>query len=243
MSETINTGEFQNNKSSSGCGKVLLWLFFIALILSCLCCAGLFGVGAYMANAIKKGFVEDPVVAQEKAEESFGEFNLPEYIKPRGIFEAKMFGRDFGYACIYSWRIDAPAAPTELENPEETTEETPTDDEDEIYGMIAFYSLSSEVFSGHDDAFVEGIAKGMVNPENRNLTVKRSETVSVTINGQPADFTFSWMEEKGGVNKSAFLMVSGRFKSIKETPCNVFILLPGEPSLESVTIVLENIQK
>ncbi len=241
MSETINTGEYQNNKSSGGgCGKVLLWLFFIALILSCLCCAGLVGTGSYMVKSLKDGFVEDPVVTQEKAVETFGELNLPEYIKPRAFLDVKMFGKYFGFACMYSWKIDNPAAPAELAQiPEETAEEASTDSEEEIQGLIAFYSLSTEVFKGYDDSIIQGISEKLAKPDNQDLTVKRTETVSVTINGQPREFTFSWMENS---DKDAFLMVSGNFKSVKEKPCNIFIILPGEPSQESVIKVLENIQ-
>ena len=244
MSETYNGETYQNSSSGGGCGKVLLWLLFIALILSCLCCAGLVGTGSYMVKSLKDGFVDDPVVAQEKAVETFGELNLPDCIKPRAILEVRMFGKYWGFGCIYSWKIDDEAAPTELaEIPEEAAEEAPTDSEDDIKGMIAFYSLSTGIFSGREDEIVERMSQRLVNPENRDITVKRSETVSVTINGQPCDFTFSWMEENRSINKNTFLMVSGNFKSVKETSCNVFIILPGEPEKETVIKVLENIQK
>ena len=255
MSETINTGEYQNTSSGGGCGKVLLWLFFIALILSCLCCAGLFGFSYYVANALKNGFVEDPVVAQQKTEEAFGELNLPGNVKPRAFLEVKMFGRDFGFAGIYSWNVageaaaataeETPAeaapeeaAPTEEKDPFDDSAPTATDDN----GAIFFYSLS-DALKGNEKEFVDAISQGITQNKNKDYTVKRAETASVTINGQPSDFTFSWMEENKGVNKNTFLMVSGSFTSKKETPCNVMIMLPGDVSQETVTEVLENIQK
>lgn len=226
MSETINTGEYQNTSSGGGCGKVLLWLFFIALILSCLCCAGLFGTSVYIANAIKNGYVEDPVIAQEKAEEAFGELNLPETIKPQAFIDVKMFGKDFGFACIYSWNS--------------TVEEGATvEASDDNNGSIVFYSLS-DFLKGNEKEFVDNFSQNLSKQNNEDLSVKRSETVQITINGKPCDFSFNWMENNS--SKATFLVASGNFTSKKETLCNVMIVLPGEPSQEAVTTVLENIQ-
>lgn len=242
MSETINTDDFQNTPqktSGGGCGKVLLWLLFIAFILSCLCCAGLCGTGYYIESALNKGLIDDPVVAQEKAVENYGEFNLPENVKPRAYFEMNMFGKYFGFACIYTLNDDN-AASTELD---ENSKEKATDIF-EIYdgsqGVITFYTVSPEIAKGHDDAIAEGVAESFRDPKRKDWSVKRSETVSITINGQPRDFTFNWMED---IEKNPFLMVTGFFKTTKETPCSVHIYLPGEPEKESVIQVLENIQK
>lgn len=256
MSETINTETYQNNSSGGGCGKALLWLFFIALILSCLCCAGFIGLSYYVGSSLQNGFVEDPVVAEEKAVEAFGEFNLPENIKPQSFLAVRLFGRDFGFGSLYSWELASDELPTAAEKPEETTDESVAPSEESApvevsadasvdvqesdNGTIVFYSLS-DVLKGNEKEFVEGFSKGLTNPSNdKDITVKRSETIPITIKGEPCDFAFSWMENK---DKNTFLMVSGSFTSVKETQCNVLIILPGEPSQETVIDVLENIQK
>lgn len=268
MSQTINTETYQNNNSSGGgCGKALLWLFFIALILSCLCCAGFIGMSYYIGSSLQKGFVEDPVVAEEKAVEAFGELNLPENVKPQSFLSVKLFGRDFGFGSLYSWELASNELPAAAEKPEESPEEsapepeeapdesaapskTPApvevsadvsvDAQESNNGTIIFYSLS-DVLKGNEKDVVEGFSKGLTNPNNdKDITVKRSETIPITIKGEPCDFTFSWMENK---DKNTFLMVSGSFTSVKETQCNVLIILPGEPSQETVIDVLENIQK
>lgn len=257
MSDTINTETYQKNSSGGGCGKVLLWLFIIALILSCLCCLGLFGTGYYIASSLQKGLVEDPVVAEEKTVEAFGELNLPENIKPRAFISVNLFGRDFGFAGIYSWNITGEAvaeipteateeaAPQAEENPAEAepAESDPFDNPapraTDNFGTIFFYALS-DVFKGNEQEFVDAVSQGITQDKDKNYTVKRTETVPVTINGKANDFTFSWMENQ---NKQNFLMVSGSFTSAKETQCNVMIILPGEPSQETVINVLENIQK
>ncbi len=259
MSETYNGETYQNNSSGGGCGKVLLWLFLIALILSCLCCAGFIGTSYYIANSLKNGFVEDPVVAEEKTVEAFGELNLPENIKPRAFLSVNLFGRDFGFASIYSWKLaqnELTAASAESESvaqesalpsdeslPKEVPAETSADDEENNNGVIVFYLLS-DVLKGQEKEVVDQISQKLTKQNNgNNITVKRSETIPITIKGEPCEFTFSWMEEDRSVNKNTFLMVSGNFKSTKETPCNVFIALPGEPEKETVIKVLENIQK
>ena len=77
-----------------------------------------------MANSLKKGLVEDPVVALQKTEEAFGELNLPENIKPRAFLTVKFFGKEFGFAGIYSWDVAGEAVPAETEaKPAEATEE------------------------------------------------------------------------------------------------------------------------
>ena len=241
MSETINTGELQNNKSSrSGCSKVLLWLLFIALILSCLCCTGLFGTVFYVQSAVNKGLVDDPVVTQEKAVESFGEFNLPDYVKPRAFLEVRMFGKYWGFGCIYNWNDEAGAASTENV---EISEEKATDIleiYDGYHGTITFYRVAPEITKGFDDAIAEGVSDSLHEPKRKDWNVKRCETVSITINGQPQDFTFSWIED---FEDNHFLMVSGFFKTTKETPCGIYIYLPGEHEKESIIKVLENIQE
>ena len=251
MSETIDTEVFEKQKSGGGCGKVLLWLFFIALILSCLCCAGFFGVGYHMVSSLKKGLVEDPVVAQQKTEEAFGELNLPENIKPRAFLTVKFFGKECGFAGIYSWDVTGEAVPAE---PAEATptEETPAEAapaEDDPFdnsapsatdekGAIFFYALS-DVLKGNEKEFVDAISQGLTQNKDE-YTVKRSEKASVKINGDDSDFTFSWMESK---DKKPFLMVSGSFDSKKDEDCNVLIYLPGDIPQETVLKVLENIQK
>ena len=260
MSETIDTEVFEKQKSGGGCGKVLAWLFFIAILLSCLCCAGFIGVSFHVANSLKNGLVEDPVIAQQKTEEAFGELNLPGNVKPRAFFTAKFFGKEFGFAGIYSWdvtgeAVSAEAAQTPAEATEEAapTEETPaeaapaeekapespaqTSNDDK--GAIIFYALS-DVFKGHENEFVDAISQGLTQNKNKDYTVKRSEKASVKINGDDSDFTFSWMESK---EKKTFLMVSGSFESKKGETCNVLIYLPGEIPQETVIKVLENIQK
>ena len=257
MSETIDTEVFDKQKSGGGCGKVLLWLFFIALILSCLCCAGFFGVGYHMISSLKKGLVEDPVVAQQKTEEAFGELNLPENIKPRAFLTVKLFGKEFGFAGIYSWDVTGEAVPAE---PAETTDEaTPQTEEtpaeaapaeekapesaaqtsDDNKGAIFFYSLS-DALKGNEKEFVDAISQGITQNKDKEYTVKRSEKASVKINGDDSDFTFSWMESK---DKKTFTMVSGSFDSKKDEDCNVLIYLPGDIPQETVINVLENIQK
>lgn len=241
MSETINTETYQNNNSSGGgCGKVLLWLFIIALILSCLCCAGLFGTGYYMISALQKGYVEDPVVAEEKTVEAFGELNLPESVKPRAFFSVNLFGRDFGFGSIYSWDItgEAVAETPEEAAPDEENASEKADSSADDKGAIFFYALS-DVLKGSEKEFSDAISQ-KINQNKGDYTVKHTETVPVTINGKANDFTFSRVENK---DKKDFLMVSGSFISTKETPCNVMIILPGEPSQETVINVLENIQK
>lgn len=259
MSETFNGETDQNNSSGGGCGKVLLWLFFIAFILSCLCCAGLIGSAYYIGNALQKGFVEDPVVAEEKTVEAFGEFNLPENIKPQAFLSVNLFGRDFGFAGLYNWELAGSELPTAAEKPEEAPDESaipskefaPIDVSAEVSvdvkgnnnGTIIFYSLS-DILKGNEKDVVNGFTEGLTNPNNdKHLTVKRSETIPITFKGEPCDFKFSWMEESRGVNKKTFLMVSGSFTSNKETQCHVLIILPGETSQETVIDVLENIQK
>ena len=259
MSETIDTEVFDKQKSGGGCGKVLMWLFFIALILSCLCCAGLFGVGYHVASSLKKGLVEDPVVAQQKTEEAFGELNLPENIKPRAFLTVKLFGKEFGFAGIYSWDVTGEAAPAEAAEtpaeaaPAETAPETPTEaapaeekasenvapNSADEKGAIFFYSLS-DVFKGHEKEFVDAISQGITQNKDKDVTIKRTEKASVKINGDDSDFTFSWMENK---DKKTFLMVSGSFDSKKDEDCNVLIYLPGDIPQETVLKVLENIQK
>lgn len=264
MSETIDTEVFNQQKSGGGCGKVLLWLFFIALILSCLCCAGFIGTGFYIGNALKNGFVEDPVVAQQKTEEAFGELNLPENIKPRAFLTVKMFGKEFGFAGIYSWDVTGAAVPAEAaEKPVETTEEAapteevpaktteeaePTEEKAsdnpapnaaDNKGAIFFYALS-DVLKGNEKEFVDVISQGITQNKDNDYTVVRSEKTSVKINGDDSDFTFSWMEDK---DKKTFLMVSGSFDSKKDEDCNVLIYLPGNIPQETVINVLENIQK
>ena len=260
MSETIDTEVFDKQKSGGGCGKVLMWLFFIALILSCLCCAGLFGVGYHVASSLKKGFVEDPVVAQQKTEEAFGELNLPENIKPRAFLTVKLFGKEFGFAGIYSWDVTGEAAPAEADvetpaeaAPAEVAPETPMEaapaeekasenaaptSADEK-GAIFFYALS-DVLKGNEKEFVDAISQGITQNKDKDVTIKRTEKASVKINGDDSDFTFSWMENK---DKKTFLMVSGSFDSKKDEDCNVLIYLPGDIPQETVLKVLENIQK
>ena len=259
MSETIDTEVFDKQKSGGGCGKVLMWLFFIALILSCLCCAGLFGVGYHVASSLKKGLVEDPVVAQQKTQEAFGELNLPENIKPRAFFTAKFFGKDFGFAGIYSWDVTGEAAPAEAAEtpaeaaPAEAAPETPTEaapaeekapenaapNTADEKGAIIFYALS-DVLKGHEKEFVDAISQGITQNKDKDVTIKRTEKASVKINGDDSDFTFSWMENK---DKKTFLMVSGSFDSKKDEDCIVLIYLPGDIPQETVLKVLENIQK
>lgn len=259
MSETIDTEVFDKQKSGGGCGKVLMWLFFIALILSCLCCAGLFGVGYHVASSLKKGLVEDPVVAQQKTQEAFGELNLPENIKPRAFLTVKLFGKEFGFAGIYSWDVTGEAAPAEAAetpaeaapaeaDPETPTEAAPAEEKasenaaptsaDEK-GAIFFYALS-DVLKGNEKEFVDAISQGITQNKDKDVTIKRTEKTSVKINGDDSDFTFSWMENK---DKKTFLMVSGSFDSKKDEDCNVLIYLPGDIPQETVLKVLENIQK
>lgn len=246
MSETINTETYQN-KSGGGCGKVLLWLFFIALILSCLCCAGLFGTSYYMVSALQKGFVEDPVVAEQKAVEAFGELNLPENIKPHAFLAVKMFGTDFGFCSLYTWKLasaDLPAAS------EESTEELPpaeaapaeeaADSSANNNGTIIFYSLSDFLKESEKD-IIDGFARGFISPNNQNeVTETGSKTIPITIKGTPCDFTFKTLEDH---DKKAYLTVSGSFTSNKGVPCNILVIMRGEPSQEIIIDVLENIQK
>ena len=260
MSKTIDTEVFDKQKSGGGCGKVLLWLFFIALILSCLCCAGLFGVGYHVASSLKKGLVEDPVVAQQKTEEAFGELNLPENIKPQAFLSVNLFGKEFGFAGIYSWDVTGEAVPAEAaETPAEATPEAAPDEETpaeaapaeekasenaaptsaDDKGAIFFYSLS-DVFKGHEKEFVDVIFQRITQNKDKDVTIKRTEKSTVKINGEASDFTFSWMESK---DKKTFLMVSGSFDSKKDEDCNVLIYLPGDIPQETVLKVLENIQK
>ena len=266
MSETIDTEVFEKQKSRGGCGKVLLWLFFIALVLSCLCCAGIIGISYHVVNSLKNGLVEDPVVAQEKTEEAFGELSLPDSIKPRAFLTAKLFGKELGFAGIYSWDVsDVSASADTADVPADTTVDaapagedssdntTPTavddttpaavDDKapsaDDNKGAIFFYSLS-DALKGNEKEFVDAISQGITENKDKDVTVKRSEKASVTINGKASDFTFSWMESK---DKKPFLMVSGSFDSKTGKDCNVLIYLPGEISKETVVDVLENIQK
>ena len=264
MSETIDTEVFNQQKSGGGCGKVLLWLLFIALILSCLCCAGFIGTGFYIGNSLKNGFVEDPVVAKQKTEEAFGELNLPENIKPRAFLTVKLFGKEFGFAGIYSWDVTGAAVPAEAaETPAETTEETaptenipaktteetePTEEKAsdnpapgaaDNKGAIFFYALS-DVLKGNEKEFVDAISQGITQNKDNDYTVVRSEKASVKINGNDSDFTFSWTEDQ---DKKTFLMVSGSFDSKNDEDCNVLIILPGEIPQETVIKVLENIQK
>ena len=249
MSETIDTEVFEKQKSGGGCGKVLMWLFFIALILSCLCCAGVVGVSFHVANSLKNGLVEDPAIAQEKTEEAFGELNLPENIKPRAFFTAKFFGKEFGFAGIYSWDVTGEAVPAEtVETPAEATpeeaapaeEKAPTaQTSEDDKGAIFFYALS-DVLKGNEKEFVDAISQGITQNKDKEYTVKRSEKASVKINGDDSDFTFSWMESK---DNKTFTMVSGSFDSKKDEDCNVLIYLPGEIPQETVLKVLENIQK
>ncbi len=258
MSETIDTEVFEKQKSRGGCGKVLLWLFFIALVLSCLCCAGLIGISYHVVNSLKNGLVEDPVVAQEKTEEAFGELSLPDSIKPRAFLTAKLFGKELGFAGIYSWDVsdvsgsadtaDVPADTTADATPagedsSDNTTPTAVDDKapraDDNKGAIFFYSLS-DALKGNEKEFVDAISQGITENKDKDVTVKRSEKVSVKINGDDSDFTFSWMESK---DKKPFLMVSGSFDSKKDKDCNVLIYLPGDIPQETVINVLENIQK
>ncbi|MBR5711117.1 MAG: hypothetical protein IKX40_10195 [Thermoguttaceae bacterium] len=241
MSETINTEDFQKNKpSGGGCGKVLLWLFFITLISSCLCCAGLCGTGYHIVSSLNKGLVDDPVVTQEKTLENFGEFNLPNYIKPRAFLEVRMFGKYLGFGCIYNWNDDDDAASTELVEISEKKATDIMEIYDGYHGTITFYMVPPEITGGFDDVAADGLSDWLHEPKMEGWNLKRCETVSVTINGQPHDFTFSWMED---VENKPFLMASGFFKTTKETPCSVCIYLPGEPEKESIIKVLENIQK
>ena len=252
MSETIDTEVFEKQKSGGGCGKVLLWLFFIALILSCLCCAGFIGVGYHVANSLKNGLVEDPAIAQEKTEEAFGELNLPENIKPRSFLTVKIFGKELGFAGIYSWDVTGEAVPAEPAEAAPQAEETPaeaapaeekasdaTPSANDNKGAIFFYSLS-DALKVNEKEFVDIISQGITQNKNKDYTVKRSEKASVKINGDDSDFTFSWMEDK---DKKTFTMVSGSFDSKKDEDCNVMIILPGEIPQETVLKVLENIQK
>lgn len=261
MSETIDTEVFEKQNSGGGCGKVLMWLFFIALILSCLCCAGVIGVFYHVANSLKNGLVEDPVVAQQKTEEAFGELNLPENIKPRAFLAVKIFGKDLGFASIYSWDVTGEAVPAEVaETPAEAAPEeaAPTEDapaeaapaeekapeneaqtSEDDKGAIFFYSLS-DALKGNEKEFVDAISQGITQNKDKEYTVNRSEKVSVKINGDDSDFTFSWMESK---DKKPFMMVSGSFDSKNDEDCNVLIYLPGDIPQETVIKVLENIQK
>lgn len=266
MSETIDTEVFEKQKSGGGCGKVLMWLFFIALLLSCLCCAGFICSGVHIFKSLKNGYIEDPVIAQQKTEEAFGEMNLPENIKPRAFLSVKIFGKDLGFASIYSWDVTGEAVPAKvipaevIVTPAEAateeaapTEETPaeaspaeekapektaptTADEK---GAIFFYALS-DVLKGNEKEFVDAISQGLTQNKDKDYTVKRSEKASVKINGDDSDFTFSWMESK---DKKTFTMVSGSFDSKKDEDCNVLIYLPGDIPQETVLKVLENIQK
>ena len=255
MSETIDTEVFEKQKIGGGCGKVLMWLFFIALILSCLCCAGVIGVSFHVANSLKNGLVEDPAIAQQKTEEAFGELNLPGNIKPRAFFTAKFFGKEFGFAGIYSWDVTGEAVPAEtVETPAEAAPEeaTPTEEaapaeekapaaqtSKDDKGAIFFYALS-DVLKGNEKEFVDAISQGITQNKDKDYTVKRTEKASVKINGDDSDFTFSWMEDK---DKQTFTIVSGSFDSKKDEDCNVLITLPGEIPQETVIKVLENIQK
>lgn len=248
MSETINTENYQETSSGSGCGKAMLWLFFIAIILSCLCCGGFVGSSMYIAKALQDGLEDDPVVTQEKTVEAFGEMNLPDYIKPQAFLTVKIFGKDFGFAGFYSWNVANEGDSTALEEKpiEETpSEEDPFDDSKPIVtenkGVIVFYSLS-DFLKGNEQEFVDGISQGLIDNKNKDVTVKRAEKIAVNINGKIKEFTFSWMEESKSVKKNPFLMVSGSFESKTGKDCNVIIYLPGEPSPETVTNVLENIQ-
>ena len=138
---------------------------------------------------------------------------------------------------------DESAVPSKTPAPVEASADVSVDAKESNNGTIIFYSLS-DVLKGNEKDVVEGFSKGLTNPNNdKDITVKRSETIPITIKGQACDFTFSWMEENKGVNKNTFLMVSGSFTSVKENQCNVLIILPGEPSQETVIDVLENIQK
>ncbi len=244
MSETvINTEEFQNNKSSrGGCGKVLLWLLFIAFLLSCLCCCGLCGIGYYIESALNKGLVDDPVVAQEKAVENYGEFNLPDYVKPRAYFEMRMFGKYFGFACIYTLNDENDDASTELDEISKEGESDIFEIFDGSQNLILFYTLSPEFTKGYDSAVAEGMAKAISDPQPdqpRNWKTNRCETVSVTINGQPTELTCGWIESIYGDH---CLVISGFFKTTKDTPCGILVIMPGEPEKESVIKALENIQ-
>ena len=259
MSETINTGELQNNSSSGGCVKALLWLILIMILLSCFCCAGFMCSGVYIGNALKKGFVDDPVVAQQKTEETFGELSLPDNVKPRAVLHIKLFGNDLGFVGIYSWNtadeaISAPQ-PEEsedaTENPapaaeEKSSDSSSTKNEMDEKGFVFFDSFPDIPKENEHDFFkviaviIESGSQEIPLTKYYSATPKRMETIPIKINGKTNDFTFTWSENK---NKDVFLIVSGSFTSKTDAECNVHVFLPGDISKERVIKVLENIQK
>lgn len=235
MSETVNTETYQPQSSGGGCGKVLLWLFIIALILSCLCCAGLFGLGYHVATAFKNGLVMDPAVAQTKAVEAFGELNLPEVIKPRAFFNLKLFGQDFGFASLYSWKTE-----TAAEAPAEESESPKEDNDlDDVKDFVAFYSLA-DALKSHETEIVQGISQALSDQKKaKNYTIKKTENVTVTINGKPNEFTISLLEND---DKDIYTMASGAFGSKTGNQCGVVIYRSGEVQTEEFVNVLQNLQ-